>query len=683
MKPGLPQLWKRPAFVSQRDKEPDMLRRLLCAFVFLILPGTAVFPAQTAAPPYVYYYSDTLNAFVIERADGTDSRAIAQDLMPADHTIISGPGWSPSGQWFAWTSTYPGEYLDGPRSAWIIRSDGQERLDILDDVMHAAYMSWSPTGDYLFVIDAQMDVSVIGEGSPPEKPGFDVYLIDVAEKRLAAFFNDIDVESIRGMGYQAWSEDGDNVYFMYRSVHVQDDGQLEYGDLIERMVYVDGSVVDTPDIILPRYAALQSDVEVNDGTADDSTSPDGRYSASFYGRILLDTDMGTRFEMRPFSGQLGDVCAYLWHLDSQWLIREDNMVYAGGGCQGGAMLVSVDGRVQRELGLCRSLDAGCAGWLPERVLPFLVPGKAVSVVPGPIVILEHRGYVLGVEWSPADNRLATYEEDWTVGEPIYRLHLWRITDTTADLERTFEIASCSAQMFWPCTILWSSAGTLIGLTGADGTHISDAGTGSTVLTSDDALAGWVDDNPVLLDTSAAYDPQHDRVAQISASENGTRIEITDQAGGETFAMLPLDPDVRYWKMSFDFLPDGDGLVYALTAGETDLGIWDFSTDRLVAVSTAGQQILGVLAAPDNSIIAGYGQLTRLRLWQQDGTLMTQLNRYAAAVDISHDSRFLTTESGYVAEVWDLRNDLQRTRQHGVTAPRPIDVLAHRHLLKVK
>ncbi len=53
-----------------------------------------------ARAPYLYYYSDVLNGFVIERADGTDSRVIAQGVMisPA-RAVVQNTSWSASGKW--------------------------------------------------------------------------------------------------------------------------------------------------------------------------------------------------------------------------------------------------------------------------------------------------------------------------------------------------------------------------------------------------------------------------------------------------------------------------------------------------------------------------------------------------------------------------------------------------------
>lgn len=77
-----------------------ILLGLMTALVpFLATPAslTSRSAAESEKAPYLYYYSDFLKAFVIERADGTDSRTLAANVMPDEHTSMAGPGWSPTG----------------------------------------------------------------------------------------------------------------------------------------------------------------------------------------------------------------------------------------------------------------------------------------------------------------------------------------------------------------------------------------------------------------------------------------------------------------------------------------------------------------------------------------------------------------------------------------------------------
>ena len=102
--------------------------------------------------PYIYYHANIANAIVVERADGTDSRLIAPDAMPRDSTVISDLDWSPSGEWMAWSSGMYNPYggVIG-YSTWIARSDGSNRLTLLDNVGRTLALKWSPIDDLLFV----------------------------------------------------------------------------------------------------------------------------------------------------------------------------------------------------------------------------------------------------------------------------------------------------------------------------------------------------------------------------------------------------------------------------------------------------------------------------------------------------------------------------------------------------
>jgi Tol biopolymer transport system component len=110
--------------------------RVICVILIIgslavLLPNAAPTQATGTGAPYLYYFSDLLHAFVIERADGTDSRVLADGVTPDDNNAVRGPGWSPSGKWFAWTSTGGSTSAERP---WLISADGTRRFSGLDHV---------------------------------------------------------------------------------------------------------------------------------------------------------------------------------------------------------------------------------------------------------------------------------------------------------------------------------------------------------------------------------------------------------------------------------------------------------------------------------------------------------------------------------------------------------------------
>jgi len=134
-----------------------VLRILL---IVIILPVfLAPDPRQPASDaPYIYYYADKLNSFVVERADGTETRLLGKGLTKTDKEFaLTGPGWSPSGRWFAWRSlesSLGGSIL--ATYAYSVHIGTDKRLTVLDK-LPGARLVWSPTKDILFVVSASFE----------------------------------------------------------------------------------------------------------------------------------------------------------------------------------------------------------------------------------------------------------------------------------------------------------------------------------------------------------------------------------------------------------------------------------------------------------------------------------------------------------------------------------------------
>jgi WD40 repeat protein len=187
-----------------------LLLLILCA---ILLPSRSTITAQeNELAPYLYYYSSEYNAFVIERADGTDSRLFGDELMPPGTDYIEGPGWSPSGRWFAWSSSImegdcamPGDLL--PHAVYV---DGTRRVETLDQFTDVG-LSWSPVDDLLLAVDT----------SPGEHTIQTVAVIDVERDSLLISF-ELPFESISGAFpyqssvYALWAVDGQHI-IIYRS----------------------------------------------------------------------------------------------------------------------------------------------------------------------------------------------------------------------------------------------------------------------------------------------------------------------------------------------------------------------------------------------------------------------------------------------------------------------------------
>lgn len=193
--------------------------RLLVAILAGFLSLSVPVRAQDENPaPYLYYYSDYLNAFVVERADGTDSRMLGQGLIPPRDNVFIGPGWSPSGKWFAWTSYYNGGAIGGTdfRTSYVVSARTDEPFEAVNGLQNA-FISWSPIEDILLVIDPT-DRVTIDEATIPSYRAR-ISLIDMENLRTLTQF-ELDVNGTPkwsdGTSDIVWSSDGQFAAFYYR-----------------------------------------------------------------------------------------------------------------------------------------------------------------------------------------------------------------------------------------------------------------------------------------------------------------------------------------------------------------------------------------------------------------------------------------------------------------------------------
>ena len=58
-----------------------MKRGVLLLLIIFSLLSSIPSKAQATAAPYIYHFSNRLQAFIVERADGTDTRILGDKLM--------------------------------------------------------------------------------------------------------------------------------------------------------------------------------------------------------------------------------------------------------------------------------------------------------------------------------------------------------------------------------------------------------------------------------------------------------------------------------------------------------------------------------------------------------------------------------------------------------------------------
>ncbi len=207
---------------------PTHLVLIIVVIVFALVlyrPVHGLNPAgqSSSKAPYLYYYSHTLNAFVIERADGSDSRTLGAGIMTDDYWITTRALWSPSHRWFAWTA---GQFCCGgeafyDRGTWLIGADGKQRVRAVEGIDIVSEMLWSPTADLL----------LIGARGV-------IYVVDAdAQKIITKYPTNVnEADSIYGTSLDLrWLPDGRHATFDYFSVSPDGttttyyEGELEAG----------------------------------------------------------------------------------------------------------------------------------------------------------------------------------------------------------------------------------------------------------------------------------------------------------------------------------------------------------------------------------------------------------------------------------------------------------------------
>lgn len=343
----------------------------------LLLSAIVLMPihAQDNLPPYIYYYSNALNAFVIERADGSDSRLLGQDVIPRrGNYFIQGPGWSPDGNWLAWSG--------GGNHA--IHVNGIDRLEILD-VFANATMHWSPDSRWMLV-SGRLNIC----SNYPEPCHYQTHwVIDVDSQRVVTSF-DLRPAGLTKITAIEWGQEQVTFYsaedlsdLQYYRITMDFAGSVSK-QAISREVY---NEVPFHDQYSGRERVLLD-------------SPSGRYTGFAYDRTLTDTETGTSITL-PLHSESASGSSPMgarWHPSEDWVLFVFNSREAPSPQEGYVTVMSLDGAVQREIAFC-GFHTTCVNWLPDHIdLEQLPLGRPESMLPAPI----HYDYDIALEYFPGE-----------------------------------------------------------------------------------------------------------------------------------------------------------------------------------------------------------------------------------------------------------------------------------------
>jgi hypothetical protein len=345
----------------------DKAVKWLSVVVFLL----ASVPAQARqdAPPYLYYYSSTLGGIIVERADGSDSRHLAADVIPPDMTGLAGPGWSPSGQYFAAYQVTYGPYTVSGGTPYVIDAQGHAVANWLQVMAATVQMQWSPTGEDILLI--------IGRYQPDYQAGTFFWLLDADTGGLLVDFG-ANLESVaESVSTITWDVANGQIAF---TIAPNSFAPQIYYRVIMRF---DGTTVRQPVGEEQFWTAYQEVVpeDSEDLFAGRGMSPSGNYEAlGVQHTVLTDTRTGEEVFL-PMHTQ-GTICReYVWSENEDYIITINGTLLAGGGC-GPAVLGVTDreGKLWRELGGCSWRHPPCIDWLPEQVDVTELPSGAPTPV---------------------------------------------------------------------------------------------------------------------------------------------------------------------------------------------------------------------------------------------------------------------------------------------------------------
>ncbi len=331
-------------------------------------------------PPYLYYYSRMLGGLIIERADGTDSRHIAADVIPPGSEGIAGPGWSASGKYFAaYTITNTLSFPITGRPT-VMNAQGEALLPWLQMLGRTEFMEWSPDGEDILLI-------VAGYGGP-HSPGYSTFfwLIDLSDNSILVDFGANLFDVNRDVSAITWDNANERISFYMAPA--TDNWNRHYRVTME----FDGTTLREPvrtQEFQRRYESFanQSDrmLELNAGRA---VSPSGTYETlGISPSILTNTRTNQSVEL-PLHTQ-GTICRdYLWNDNEGYIITLNGTLRAGGGCSSAVLgVTNSEGQLWRELGGCSWDFPPCVGWLPDSVnVDALTDGSPTPVQLDPVRI---------------------------------------------------------------------------------------------------------------------------------------------------------------------------------------------------------------------------------------------------------------------------------------------------------
>jgi hypothetical protein len=182
------------------------LRLLFVTFcsTFIICVGATYAIVEESDAPFIYYYSPSERAIIIERADGADRWTLMKEMFAPENRGINYLRWSPSGRWLLWTAVeYHSEINYTGTKSWALRYDLSE---LREDAFSSS--NWSPVEDIYIHID-------YGDSSP-------VQIVSIVEFETQHVRMSFELEDDLRLSNIFWASDGTFVYFTEADTNRED-----------------------------------------------------------------------------------------------------------------------------------------------------------------------------------------------------------------------------------------------------------------------------------------------------------------------------------------------------------------------------------------------------------------------------------------------------------------------------
>jgi hypothetical protein len=318
---------------------------------------------------------------------------------------------------------------------------------------------------------------------------------------------------------------------------------------------------------------------------------------------------------------------YLWQPDNYWYMTGQRISFAGGG--GGpeaVMILNVDGTVRRELGVCFAFPT-CAGFVPDRVLPYLAKGSATSVVQQPLATLSFQPPV-AFAWSPDSTKVATYNFHYS-DDLSPSLKIWDITTNPPVL-----IKEIAAEDVWSrqedyvgCYAIWNT----------DGQTIS--------VFSQATYKTWNTESGALID-SGKIPVEQSPNRQYQWSKTNDTVTISDVKSNRELNHFAFQGDANTLRWSLD------GLILFAQLKDKSLILWDSSRNSVVQFPTVANYGLEYLTASVRYLVAG-NRYDIAHVWdittQQP---LKDLNFYPTTARFSPDGKLLAAVTASQITIWN-------------------------------